>query len=96
MASYQPFHDKASSDEDLPLVSEEDYDETPKAKRPRRLRTSTLLLSLSTLIFGAHSLYTLLRPTRYDLSSFSQGYKTDWGTLRRVLFLEESSVDIGL
>lgn len=65
MASFKPFYGKITAEDEVSLISEDLHNEKPT--RSRKFRTSTVLLSLSTLVFGAYSLYTLVRPSTCQL-----------------------------
>lgn len=56
----------------------EDLDrKTPRSKWPR---ASTIILSMTTLIFGLQALYLSLRPAGACVfQTFQDGYSTEWG-----------------
>jgi len=83
MPSWKTFRDSSSFEESEPLSAEEGaYQPSKSESKGRKFRTSTIVLSLSTLILGSHSLYTLLQPSQCRGPSYLKGHSTEWGILR--------------
>jgi len=80
MASFKPaLYEKVSSRDDLSQDSEDDQEKQPQTSRMPR--TSTIILSLTTLGFAVYSLYILVLGTNSrNNGAFSAGYETEWGT----------------
>jgi hypothetical protein len=79
MAPTEPLYGAINTEEDLPCENEENHDRKPKSKCPR---ISTIVLSITTLIFGLQALRMSLRPEIQCINHrFGEGYETEWGTI---------------
>ena len=63
-----------------------DYYQEKGPRKSRWPRTSTLILSITTLVFGLHSLYLTLQGGKICSNhSFQEGYETDWSKLTELV-----------
>ncbi|KAL2064106.1 hypothetical protein VTL71DRAFT_4600 [Oculimacula yallundae] len=68
-------------------ISEESHRKNPRAKFPR---TSTMILSMTTLTFALWALYLTLRPVNIcPVQTFQEGYSTDWEPAKAAIQLQE-------
>lgn len=81
MATSKPAYRPLSDEEDNPAQHDDAQDRHPQ--RSRRPNPSTIVLSITTVIFGLHSIYLSLQNNCTCLGkeelSFDAGYATEWG-----------------
>lgn len=76
------FYKKVSSKDDISLDEGYPEKETQNSNWPR---SSTLILSITTLIFGLYSLYlSLLVGNDCSIQGFKEGFSTEWSMTRRM------------
>lgn len=80
MAHIDPVYEEICSEKGFSF----DEDEHIASSHSRRPKFSTIILSITTVIFGLLSLYLSLKPdvvciAAKDPYTFSDGYETEWG-----------------
>ena len=79
MAPIEPLYGAISTEEGHPCEHEGSHDRKPKSKCPQ---ISTIVLSITTLIFGVQALRMSLRLEIQCIGHrFGEGYETEWGTI---------------